>query len=670
MQDKRLHPKVWMSLHPGGLDLDEAFRDMKSHGVDVADFYSPVPNRAEALELARKHQLRLSWVVPDIVWKHISQFGHEPVPAVMIGGAYKGRAIDWHTFPFSPGDHEIEIERPVNFFPQNEEMEENLSRYGRFFQRHFYGVNPQSVKRAEVIVKKCCYNGKQHLTLLPAEIIAHDEKHVRIGFSLSGQEGDLEHVMIAVYWPSDEEVSPAAHSTKEALSSYINSELDAWADANGGKFPEDVIVGMRYGDEMFLHTGFVNDPSASIPLYDYSESGIQEYRKLNRHDEYPRMWAWPEVYGTNAYRDWMYSYHRSTAELLRIVREVIHNRGLNIAVFRNITRFNPATFATLYNDHDGSGNQLLVEQLDIVCPDPYPVAATMLSQAKHPDREPKPGYIETIIPLEGSYFSGLAHRLGNAFMPWMQGHSYVNDLQHPSPEQIKKMFDQTIAFNPDGIMWLAYSRNGTFPKTRPDSWKEAEKVHRRVHGQVREDPARPLAVLRFYAERSLVEPEENQLQDRILTERLLTSLTVDLKVRYDIFEIYRREDVDFESLKGYDAVLLYVMDVEDLDLKQLAQCGPKVILICCHESSLAQKRDYTGVRSLEKIEGHGPFQVNISGHCVHAKTVYKARLDSTTKTLGRCDGQPCAWGKGNIRFVSFLPSSYDEDAIFLKSILR
>jgi hypothetical protein len=103
-------------------------------------------------------------------------------------------------------------------------------------------------------------------------------------------EGDLDHTMLAVYWRTNQ-LSPAAASTREAAARSVRATLDRFARENGGVFPDDVIRALRFGDECFLWTGSVNSPKCAIPLYDYSDSGIAGYRKLNGTDEHPRAWG-------------------------------------------------------------------------------------------------------------------------------------------------------------------------------------------------------------------------------------------------------------------------------------------------------------------------------------------------------------------------------------------
>ena len=90
-----------------------------------------------------------------------------------------------------------------------------------------------------------------------------------------------------------------------------------WADANGGAFPSNDIVAIRFGDECFNLTGWVDSPACSFPLWGFSESGRAAFAAaaansslVTRHSSrtgaastalvQPRTWGFPEIYGAEA----------------------------------------------------------------------------------------------------------------------------------------------------------------------------------------------------------------------------------------------------------------------------------------------------------------------------------------------------------------------------------
>ena len=95
--------------------------------------------------------------------------------------------------------------------------------------------------------------------------------------------------------------------TREHMRENVRRALAPWAEANGGKFPDDVVVGLRIGDEIFNATGWLNCPAASFPLWDYSDSAIAAFRAASpKGVEHPRTWGAPEVYGPDACAQFLY----------------------------------------------------------------------------------------------------------------------------------------------------------------------------------------------------------------------------------------------------------------------------------------------------------------------------------------------------------------------------
>ncbi|MGA3267189.1 MAG: twin-arginine translocation signal domain-containing protein [Verrucomicrobiota bacterium] len=694
-------PRVWMWSLPG-LQAD-CFGDLASHGVQVIE--------TTDFQNARKHGLQtmFSIFMPDdggVRPENVTRMGLTPEFAVAIAGTYQDLSIESHTFPFARGKHSIEIGVPWFYAPYD-------WRSGKYFSNnHTFGsfardlFKTDRAFKAEVVVKQRDYDGRQHLAIVPAVISDHSPLSLRLTFDLTNVEGDLEHTMLAVYWRSTQ-VSPAAASTRAAAARMIRETLDRFARENGGSFPDDVIRAMRFGDEAFLRPGGANSPKCAIPLYDYSDSGIAAYRKLNGADEYPRGWGFPEFFGGNACRDWLYAYHTATAELVKTAVTEAHKIAPRLVVFRNPTWYNPTPFVTLPNDQSGCGPQLLVQQFDMVNPDPYPLSLTGDTEYTNTDRDPRPGYIESMIPLENAYWSGLVRRFGKKLVPWLQAHTFAGDLQHPLPSDAYRMYEQTAAFNPDGIMWLGYKPGDraespaffgtTLPDARPETWKALRCINFRAQrdlGRPKKVPS--VAVLRFYAERSLVDLERRNLHDRFLTEQILTGLTMDLAIPFDIFEYYRREDLDCRELSAYRRVIMCVADLEGLPFEKLGSQKIPLAIVCWNASSLTAHSEFTGVTALRRLPGEAvgvtePSGPSISvpenysgmtgwkcdlgvtgptGVTIPAGMAYGSTLGSAATRIAKAGDQCCVWRHGNAIFASFLPKDPFDDGEYVRWLLN
>ena len=556
-------PKVWISCWHVA-DLRTTFADCRSHGVDVVETQVWPPERCrEILSAARQTGVKVFVGGAEASEDHRPMQKGWPVErAVMIGGAYRGLSIDRHLFSFTATQHEIVLEPPVfsrrqpyvrSFMDSNGKV--RSVRGGHYFEE-FEPI------RAEVIVPLAPFDGKAHVAVVPAEMqdappdtaLENDSvtpdmagtpeivnrRLVKLSFDLSSYGGAmLDKVGVAVYWRTmnvplpwcqrSAAFAPSSPHTSAEVRRDVAERLGYLAAANGGTFPSDVVAGFRFGDECFNVTGHLDSPACSYPLWDYSESALKAFRASAGEDTVvPRTWGRPEIYGARAYAIFLYEYHRACAGLARAAVEAVHGVAPGVRVFRNTTRGSAWSYA---NDHDGSSQELLARELDILHLDPYPVSSR---------------YAEWIIPSDMAYLSGFSRRFRKPLMPWLQAHAYApGGLCHVTPEDVVRMWNQHKAFAPDALMWLGYDlRAGgaaTFPNGNKASWAKAAEVHAQVHaGTVCAKPKATLAVLRPYAVRALAcETGNGTIRNPAdaLLGRFAAAWAVRFGRAYDVFEL-------------------------------------------------------------------------------------------------------------------------------------
>lgn len=590
-------PRAWVSYREWeGKDMaastERDFADLKAHGVTLVSMNAKSVEDAKIkLALARKHGMKFHIQLNKMNEREdmMKEMGLQPIDALMIGGIYKGRAIDRFLFEFTAGKHSIVVEQPVYnaAFAYRSRKDTTLPYEAREQSGHYFPDMPAPVK-AEIIVPEKLFDGQQHLRIIPAsieelstdtvlseesvtaEMRSADEiknrKLYKITFDLTGlDKALLNKVGVAVYWPfhgSDKwyvfghgTVSMAAETSHEAARRDAQKQLQVWKDANGGVFPLDVVIASRMGDEHFYITGHLYEPNKTVnfPLWDYSEPALQVYKKNAGPIQYPRTWGYPEIYGADAYAWWLFTLHQNSAGLIKAIVDEAEKIAPGILLFRNTTR---AGIFSLANDHDGSGPELLTQQMNTVHLDPYPVGGAWWGGA---------GYRDDII-RDMSYYSGLARRYNRLLIPWMQAHIYggPTGLQHVTPEQVKRMGSEQYAMGVDAIMWLGYgpTQNNTFPSTRPDSWEQAAKFHQQL---IQHPPAKPvakLAVLRSYKAWALTSYNDSSVlnpQDWLL-QQWLEVWSVKNRQPYDVFEIppvmtaVQRETLE-QELKKYKYIV-------------------------------------------------------------------------------------------------------------------
>lgn len=590
-------PRAWVSYQGGARNSDanlfeKIFIDLKEHGVGLISMSArTVEDARMKLDVARKYGMKYHIQFNKMNERKdmVDEMGLTSVDALMIGGIYQGRAIDRFLFEFSPGKHSIVIEPPVYNaqFAYRSRRDTSLAYEDREPNSHYFPDIPGPVK-AEIIIPLKLYDGQQHLKIISATIEKlpagsspeiesvtpemmkvneiKNRKLYRISFDLTGlDKAILNKIGIAVYWPfhgSDKwyvfghgTVSAAAESTLEAARRDAQNQLKIWTEANGGTFPIDVVIASRIGDEHFYISGHLYEPNKTVnfPLWDYSEPALNVFRNNAGKIEYPRTWGYPEIYGTDAYAWWMYILHQNSAALIKATVEEAEKHAPGMLFFRNTTR---AGIFSVANDHDGSGPELLTQQMNVVHLDPYPVGGTWWGDS---------GYREDII-RDMQYYAGLARRYNRLLIPWMQAHVYggPGGLQHVSPEQVTRMGNEQYAMGIDAVIWLGYgpSENSTFPKTRPESWEQAGKFHQQLIKTPPHKSKAKLAVLRSYKAWALTSYNEDKImnpQDWLL-QQWLEVWAVKNKQPYDVFEIPplitadRRKQLKNE-LKKYDYVI-------------------------------------------------------------------------------------------------------------------
>ncbi len=532
--------------------------DLKAHGVGlISKEYRNLEDAKKALDLARRTGLKYHIDLPEITENRalVRHAGLTPVEAVLIGGVYRGKAVDRHLFRFTATRQEIVIEPPVysKGLPYMRGSGGTGEMKGTERVGHYFPDMPAPL-RAEIVVPLKPFDGQQHLRIIPAliteapadtkmeadsvtqDLITADEIKNRtlykLAFDLTGLDGAmLDQVGVAVYWTYRDQnkywmfghgnVSACAETTREALRLEARKRLAAWREANGGTFPLDVVLAARYGDECFYITSHLNAPCVNLPLWDFSAPALQAFTTHAGAIAYPRTWGFPEIYGPDAYAWWLYTLHESCAQLVGVVREEIAQSAPGLLLFRNTTRGGVFSMA---NDHDGSGQELLARQLDVVHLDPYPVSA---------------GGYNTNIPVDMSYCAGLARRYNKLLIPWMQAHTYggPTGLTDVSPEQVARIAEEQWVHGVDAIMWLGYG--STFPKVRPDSWERAATFHARLAQGLPPKPKAELAVLRPYRTWALSSLCENTIRNPAdwMLQQFLYVWAVTNKQPYDVFEL-------------------------------------------------------------------------------------------------------------------------------------
>ncbi|MBD3275036.1 MAG: hypothetical protein GF372_06975, partial [Candidatus Marinimicrobia bacterium] len=148
--------------------------DLKAHGVGVISMDASTVSEADSLlQIARDTGMKYFLSMPDIT-EHmnlVEEFELKPAPALMIGGVYRGRAIDRHLFTFEPQKQRILIEPPV--YNSEYAYTRGSGATGQPLASepiaHYYPDIGQPI-RAEIIVPTETFDGTQHIEIVSATI--------------------------------------------------------------------------------------------------------------------------------------------------------------------------------------------------------------------------------------------------------------------------------------------------------------------------------------------------------------------------------------------------------------------------------------------------------------------------------------------------------------------
>ena len=637
--EERPFPHVWVT-YSVNKSFDEDFKDLKEHGVGVVSANAGAKDRAQFLEAARRHGMKLTFDIPEIIEQAYKIPQDRVERAVMIAGAYNGKAIDRFRFSFTPTQHEIAIENPIY---DKENCYDTLGRY-------FPGMRDPI--RAEVIVKQADFDGQQHLKIIPATTSKIDDLHWKMRFDLTGVEGDLDRVILAVYWISEgtrkywmfgDSASAFAKSTKDTITKSVHEEIEKWSTANNGQFPSDLFCAARFGDECYHPSGHINSPDCSYPLWDYSDSAIARFRKYNPGLEYPRGKSWIDVFGRRAYAEWMFAHHQACAQLTATVKKALALEGLpNIPLFRNITR---GGVFSVTNDHDGTGLDLLAREFDIIHADPYPVTAK--------------GYRENKIPIDMCYLAGLARRHHRYLVPWLQSHTYWANrggLTHPTPEDITRMVSEHLPFQPDAIVWLGYGKNYTFPNAREDSWAEAARRHKVFMNTEYKPIVADAAVVRPYTVRTLRDIDGNAPQDEFFTDTILFDAVIRQKWNIDPFEPLSCDGLMADELSRYPLILAELGSITKETLKPFIDSNKLCILFIEGADKFRRRPSppkESGILRFQNTVTESPITmapIDGTPFPVVSADIYK--LDKKAEILAQIENQPCVWRCGKLIYVA------------------
>jgi hypothetical protein len=509
-----------------------------------------------------------------------------------------------------------------------------------------------------VIVKVAPFNQKQNLKIIPAQIQHDHDVFWKMSFDLSDIPGDMDNVMLAVYWKGlnnghkfKNNPTAFSQSTHLELSNHVKSHIAIWKEANGGTFPSDVVFAIRFDDEEWLRSAHTyTSESVSYPIWDYSEAAIQYFSDQNPGIEYPRGKDWIDVFGRDAYARWMYYFHKNNAKLVYTIKDALKDEDLeDLLVFRNITRSDVFSYQ---NDHDGTGLELLSKAFDILHLDPYPVKSTR--------------YDTITIPRDMAYMEGMARRFNKLLIPWVQAHQYYPEgyfgLSHPNNEQVSTMLNQIMQFNTDAIIWLGYGKApfNTFPVAKPEVWQQISDAHQHYRTHRRSSRKADIAVVRPYNVRAIRGVDNNYPQDEFFNSSILHHLVFNMQLPYDPFEPLSCSELNPSDLKRYKLIFATVGSLSEKEIKPFLNSGvPSVILI---QGADVADTDLKFMGVLDRpvsFKGQNLWATGENDRDIIRLNAAEGFITHpNVRVFNRVGGMACAWQYQNIIFISFRTANH------------
>lgn len=306
----------------------------------------------EILHLCKKSNIKIFLEVDDTSSYANKCTGERtyPVPALMIGGVFQGRAIDRNVFQFQPKKQKIRIESPL-LYSRSRSAETSTS--------------VCSPVRAEVVVPLALFDGCQHLFILPAEITSTNEKQQStdtnitrsfdITFDLSGLEGALlDKIGLAVYWTmnidSDQRLLPTSADSRWQQERYrhVRNTLASWKQGRRHLFPIETIPAIQIKHLNHYFIGQNQYASTSIPLWDYSGPAVEIFYHKTSGLEYPRTWGVPEIYGAEAYRNWTDTFFEINAKQIQMIQNAADSIVTGLLVLHPVNVHVPIPQSTFW----------------------------------------------------------------------------------------------------------------------------------------------------------------------------------------------------------------------------------------------------------------------------------------------------------------------------------
>lgn len=546
--------------------INSTFNDAQSKGIQVFEirgqYYAGETETAnqtllqEIISASRRTGIKVAVPLRDITengrtWLNSTQLTYAN-SAILIGGQYNSLALDRFIFSFTNTNQSVLIEKPrYHITPGFAYDTQNVT---------YFPVD-QMVKCEYVVLNGGYSNNlRQNLSIIPCQSYTqYNSTMWNVTFDLTMfPAGQNSTIAFAPYWNSTQFLSLYNNGTAQILRDDIDIKVSQWTTANGGTFPSDVVAYFKYGDEDFYTTSTEarTQNGVSMGLFDYSNETIQQFNLLNGVDEYPRATAInpstniPYIYwyGSKAHEDWLNIYHIGTANLISVAQDEIANLGLNVSLYRIITRSgmnNPTD--PIFNKYGGVGYTKHMNELNITAIDPYPYFNS--------------GYTPTYVMTDGSYLQGITAHNNKSGQIYLQSQyaPYVG-LANPTPNIIGLNYIQALLSDIDSVQWFDYDNRGfnglsqsTFPN-QTNSWNEVSKLTR-TQNYLQSNYTAKVAVIIPYEVFATDYVGDGYTED-LYFQYFLNFLTVS-GLKYDLYEIYNMSELDLAKLQTYTDVFYF-----------------------------------------------------------------------------------------------------------------